>query len=115
MSGHRIEVTAFAIEVTGPRHPRLDAITADFGSYRRGTYTFPKSIETRVREALADTTPAATPNPPGQATGWSKAARRRAGQRGDHPLGNITYRGDGYTEYHDGLTGHGTVQIWDES
>lgn len=112
---HRIEISAHAVEVTGPRTPALDALTTNYGSYRRGTYSFPKSAEQRVREALNTTTPATAP-PPGQATGWSNAARRRAGHTtGSHPLGAVAHRGGGYTEYHDDLTGDGTVQIWDES
>lgn len=55
------------------------------------------------------------------ATGWSNAAKRRAGRRGasrhSHPLGTVANVGDGYTEYTDNTFGDGTgtVQIWDRS
>lgn len=39
---------------------------------------------------------------------------RGRGQR-SHPLGDVTYAGDGYTEYEDTSFGGGRVQIWDES
>lgn len=51
-------------------------------------------------------------------TGWSKAARRRAGQSPAsraHPLGEVVEAGDGYTIYEDTAFGGGRVQIWDES
>lgn len=48
-----------------------------------------------------------------QSAGWSKASRGRA--RRSHPLGEVTYAGDGFTEYEDTAFGAGRVQIWDES
>lgn len=114
---NRIEITNFAVEVTGDRTAALDALTETAGTYRRSqrAYIFPRSMETRVREALA-TSPAPAPAQAAPMTpGWSKAARRRAGGRTAHPLGDVAYRGNGYTEYHDGLRGDGVVQIWDES
>ena len=52
-------------------------------------------------------------------TGWSKAARRRAGRpttRRSHLLGEVVETGDGYTIYEDTtFGGGGQVQIWDES
>jgi hypothetical protein len=109
MTSHRIETTGFTLDVIGERHPALDAIVTDYGSYRHGRYSFPKSIKSRVRAALA--APSEAPR-----TGWSNAARRRAGQRtNSHPLGAAAGQGDGYTLYEDGTFGGGRVQIWDES
>jgi hypothetical protein len=61
-----------------------------------------------------------TPTPAAQAatprTGWSNAARRRAGHtERHHPLGTAVESGDGYTVYQDTAFGGGRVQIWDES
>lgn len=60
--------------------------------------------------------PHQTTPPPARKTGWSKAARRRAGHTsGSHPLGTRTGGGPGYTIYSDDTFGGGAVQIWDES
>jgi hypothetical protein len=116
MSAHTIEITAYAIHVTGPRRDDLDVLTEQYGSYRRreGRYEFPRAIEAQIRTILDGA------GAPKAKTGWSKAARRRAGRHGgtgrSHPLGTVTYRGDGFTEYSDdSFGGGGVVQIWDES
>lgn len=72
--------------------------------------------QTNAAPAPAPVKPAAATAAP-RTTGWSKAARRRAGHTGrSHPLGEeVIARGQGYTVYRDGITGRGEVQIWDES
>lgn len=58
-------------------------------------------------------TPAVEPAPSRTPrTGWSNASRRRSN---GHPLGRVTARGNGYTEYEDDVFGGGRVQIWDRS
>lgn len=119
----------FIFVATAIRNATLDALAVEhrgkwWGKDRH--YSFPVAVEAEVRAAVEAmdvpqvTTPAPTPTPVAEElpSGWSNAARRRAGNRPgmvDSALGRGVRR-EGHTMYetHEG-SGRFTVQIWDES
>lgn len=132
----------FFVKNTGTTgHPHLNqAMKTLGGTFNRrdgGYYTFPDTARTEVEAIIANIqaitrpyTPAApaTDKPAAKPTqqsatsprtGWSKAARRRAGHTittsRHHPFGEVEEIGDGYTTYRDTAFGGGRVQIWDNS
>lgn len=115
--------TTYSMNVAGrPMHYVVDSQNNGQEMFRsRDKQAAEGRADTLNRQATETTTetPAATPAQTATtapATGWSTAARRRAGQpHRSHPLGQVVEAGHGYTVYEDTAFGGGRVQIWDES